>query len=167
MIVADVLEPRLGPLVTGLGYELLGIERQQSRRGLLLRLYIDAEQGISLADCEKVSKHVNDVLAVDELITGDYLLEVSSPGLDRLLFKPAHFQKFVGANAQLKLRIPRHGQRNLHGRIVAADATQVQLNQADEVISLEYQAIERARLSPEWIQATPAKPGRQQRKQSG
>lgn len=166
MIVADVLEPKLAPTVTGLGYELVGIERQQSRRGTLLRVYIDANAGISLGDCEKVSKHLGDLLAVDNLMAGEYFLEVSSPGVDRLLFKPAHFQKFIGSQVQVRLRVPRAGQRNFLGLIAEADANTVRLGCGDEVYSIDFASIERARLVPTW-NLVAAKPGRTQRKKSG
>jgi ribosome maturation factor RimP len=92
LIAIDALEPVINPTVSGLGYELLGIERQRLPRGLLLRLYIDRPEGISLDDCERVSKQVRDLLAAENAVRDDYLLEVSSPGLDRPLFKLEHYR---------------------------------------------------------------------------
>lgn len=96
--------------LAGMGYELVDIERAQNG---LLRVYIDAPAGISLDDCEKVSRQLSHVLAVEDI---DYArLEVSSPGLDRPLKKPADFERFVGAEVSLRLRRALGGRRNFEG----------------------------------------------------
>lgn len=86
MIAGDTLENILAPTVAGLGYELWGIERQRSARGLLLRIYIEHPDGITIEDCERVSRQVYDQLEAESLMGEDTLLEISSPGMDRLLF---------------------------------------------------------------------------------
>src|SRR5690606_37206573 len=93
----------LSPTVASLGLELLGVEYLPSPGGALLRLYIDRPgadaadegQGVGIEDCEAVSREVSAQLDVEDPITGNYTLEVSSPGVDRLLFTPAHFQRVL------------------------------------------------------------------------
>src|SRR5580765_4696172 len=99
--------------VTGLGYELVDVEA--SPRGRLLRVYIDTPVGISVDDCTLISNHLTRLFAVENV---DYdRLEVSSPGLDRILKKAADFERFAGENVQLKLRLPVGNQRNFSGTL--------------------------------------------------
>ena len=86
----------LEPTVAGLGYELLGIEHQRSSGSQLIRLFIDQEGGITVDDCERVSRQVSDVVDVEGAVSGEYTLEVSSPGLDRPLFTLQQHTRFIG-----------------------------------------------------------------------
>ena len=90
------LDNLLRPVIADLGYVCWGIEYQRQGRGALLRVYIDSEAGIDLEDCEQVSRRLSGILDVEDPIAGEYLLEVSSPGLDRLLFTRAHYEQFIG-----------------------------------------------------------------------
>jgi len=85
------IQALLEPTVEALGYELWGLEYLSQGRHSTLRLYIESEQGISIDDCAAVSEQVSSVLDVEDPITGEYTLEVSSPGMDRLLFKPDQY----------------------------------------------------------------------------
>jgi ribosome maturation factor RimP len=109
------LQQLLAPVVSALGYELLGIERNQSGRHCLLRVYIDQDIGITIEDCEKVSHQVSGVLDVEDPIKGAYTLEVSSPGLDRPLFTRAHFERFVGHDIKVRLHKPLNNRRIFTG----------------------------------------------------
>jgi ribosome maturation factor RimP len=111
------LEELLMPAVSALGYELLGVERIQNGRRGLLRVYIDQESGISVEDCEKVSHQVSGVLDVEDPIKSAYTLEVSSPGLDRPLFKRAHFEKFIGHDIKVRLSKPLNNRRVFNGTL--------------------------------------------------
>ena len=164
LVVEDALESVVGPTITGLGYELLGIDRQRLPRGLLLRLYIDGPDGITLADCEKVSKQVRDLLEAEQALRDDYLLEISSPGLDRPLFKVEHYQRQRGALVLLRLRIPQDGRRRLQGILVEVDERAVVLELADARLSIPFNAIERARVVPVWPEKNPPKRNAQRRK---
>ena len=96
----------LEPGIRSMGYELVGIEYQTGGKGGgLLRVYIDSEQGISADDCQKVSYQVSGVLDVEDPIPGHYTLEVSSPGLDRLLFRAEDFDRFAGQLIKLVSRL--------------------------------------------------------------
>ena len=84
------------PVVTSLGYELVGVEFLMQGHSGLLRVYIDDEDGIQVNDCQRVSHQLSGVLDVEDVIKGKYQLEVSSPGLDRPLFTAEHFERFQG-----------------------------------------------------------------------
>ena len=113
--VPEKLQDLIESVVSSLGYELVGVEYLTQGRGGLLRVYIDSEDGINLDDCSRVSHQLSGVLDVEDVIRGQYQLEVSSPGLDRPLFSLAHFERFVGQQVKLKLAVPIHGQRKFRG----------------------------------------------------
>ena len=150
MVVKDALTGALAPTVEGLGYELLGVERQSSAGGTRVRLYIDSDDGIGVEDCEKVSRQVSDVLDVEQTIAGEYTLEVSSPGLDRPLFTPEQYRAQIGAEVKMRLRTLVNGRRNLSGKLVGATEDLVTINIGEEQIDVPYNVVERARLVPQW-----------------
>ncbi|MDR2000841.1 MAG: ribosome maturation factor RimP [Zoogloeaceae bacterium] len=133
--------------VTGLGYELVDFET--SPRARLLRVFIDRlpEKGsVDIDDCSAVSNHLSRLFTVENV---DYdRLEVSSPGLDRPLKKPADWQRFAGQEVQFKLRVPIGNQRNFAGRIVGLQdgAAVVAVEGAERAFPLD--GIEKARLVP-------------------
>lgn len=138
------LQHLLETTVAGLGYELVDLER--SGKGRMLRVFIDRPQGISVEDCAKVSQHLSRVLTVENV---DYdRLEVSSPGLDRLLKKERDFVRFAGQRARIKLRVPMDGQRNFEGVLRETKAGTVQLEVDGRILSLELGNLEKARLVP-------------------
>lgn len=130
--------------VSGMGYELVGVERPS--RGGLLRIYIDKPGGITLDDCAGVSRQVSRVLAVENVRYDR--LEVSSPGLDRLLKGERDFARFAGQKARVKMRLPVDGQRNFVGVVREAGAGCLQLEVDGRVLSLELGNVETARLVP-------------------
>ncbi len=144
------LEERLEPAVVGLGYELLCVELQGTGNDAVLRIYIDAPAGIGIKDCEAVSRELSALLDVDDPIDTAYRLEVSSPGFDRPLVKPEHFQAYLGREAKVKLRSPVQGQRNFKGCIAACDDNRLNLEVDDECFEFPLADIERARLVPDF-----------------
>lgn len=139
----------LEPALQTLGYELWHLEWIGVGSGRVLRIYIDRDEGIDVDDCEKVSREVSAILDVEEPIQGRYNLEVSSPGLDRHLVRPAHFQRFVGQLARLKLALPKNGRRSFRGAIARADDTDMAIITDEGELPLKYEEIESARLVPE------------------
>lgn len=136
--------------VTPLGYELLGVEfLSRPRAGHLLRIYIDSAGGVGLADCEKVSHQVSGVLDVEDPIAGEYALEVSSPGFDRPLFDAAHFARFAGDTARVKLDTALNGRSNFKGVILQVDGDEVVMQVDGEPVRLPLARIASARLVPE------------------
>ena len=149
--VAENLTNLIEPVVTGLGYELLGIEYISQGRHSVLRLYIDSEQGILLGDCEQVSRQVSGVMDVEEPLKGQYVLEVSSPGLDRPLFKAEHYIRQIGHVVRVRLRRPQGNTRRFRGVLVEADKESILLRNAEtgQETRLVYDDIDKANLDPE------------------
>jgi ribosome maturation factor RimP len=134
-----------------MGYELVGVEFQTGGKGGgLLRVYIDSEAGISAEDCRQVSYQVSGVLDVEDPIPGHYTLEISSPGLDRLLFRQRDFERFAGKLIKLRTAYPIEGQRKFKGRLIGMQGENVVFEQDDMEISLPFDQIEQARLVPEY-----------------
>jgi len=145
--IGDMLEPG----ISSMGYELVGIEFQTGGKGGgLLRVYIDSAQGITADDCQKVSYQVSGVLDVEDPIPGHYTLEISSPGLDRLLFRPRDFERFAGHLIRLRTAYPIEGQRKFKGRLKGMQGNNVVFEQDDMEISLPFDQIDMARLVPEY-----------------
>lgn len=136
--------------VDALCYELVGVEYlSQSRSGHLLRIYIDSEQGVGLEDCERVSHQVSGVLEVEDPISGEYALEVSSPGLDRPLFERSHFEQFAGQRARVKMNSVLDGRSNYRGVILEIDGEDLMMRVEGESVRLPLAQISAARLVPE------------------
>lgn len=138
------LEGTLDRVLEGLGYEL--VELEHGRAGGLMRVFIDRPQGITLDDCERVSNHLTRLFAVEGV---DYSrLEVSSPGLDRLLRKDSDFERFAGQRVSVKLRVPREGQRNFQGVLRGLVGRAIALELDDAVLELPLESVTRVRLVP-------------------
>lgn len=133
--------------VTQLGYELVDLEL--SNRGKLIRLFIDKPEGVNIDDCVLVSNQLGNLLAVENDIDYDRL-EVSSPGMDRVLKKNADFVRFIGERAQVKLRVPIDGRKNFVGilRGLEQDGLLIECEGAVQKIALTN--IDKARLHPEF-----------------
>jgi ribosome maturation factor RimP len=141
----------LEPAVEALGYRLAGVEyRSGGPGGALLRVYIDSERGITVDDCERVSYQVSGLLDVNDPIAGHYTLEVSSPGLDRLLFRRADYERFVGSLVKVRLAVPHAGRRKFQGRLLRVEERNVVVEQDGEEVALALEQIEQARLVPEY-----------------
>ena len=91
----------------------------------IVRVFIDKPQGVTHDDCSEVSTHLGTILDVEDFIHASYTLEVSSPGLERGLYKRADYERFAGSNARMKTRQPIGGQRNFRGRLVALEGDEV------------------------------------------
>lgn len=118
----------LAPSVEDLGYELVGIEYIRAGKHSTLRVYIDQDKGILVDDCAAVSRQVSAIMDVEDPITNEYTLEVSSPGLNRPLFKAEHYQTFAGEEVKIQLRMPIQNRRRWKGVIVSAEDEIICLN---------------------------------------
>ncbi|MGR3808717.1 ribosome maturation factor RimP [Pasteurella testudinis] len=125
------LEQKIQELVQGsieaLDCELVGIECQRSGRFLTVRVYIDKDGGVSVDDCADVSREVSALMDVEDLIADKYNLEVSSPGLDRPLFTLAHYQRFVGQEIAVHLRVPVLDRRKWSGKLDSVEGDMITL----------------------------------------
>ena len=138
----------LEPAVERLGYELSDIEVKLGGREGIVRLFIDKADGVGLEDCEAVSRQVSALLDVEDPLPGHYVLEVSSPGLDRRLTKVEHFQRFMGEDIRVKMRFPIGGRRNYRGALKAVDEENIEVEVDGESHRLPMATIESARLIP-------------------
>ena len=144
------------PLLANLGYELADLEMSAGHGSGMLRVFIDRATGVGIEDCELVSREISALLDVHDPIPTAYRLEVSTPGLDRVLRTPAHFERFVGQQAEIELAAPRDGRRRFTGRLARMDAAGIELTVDGTAVPLAFGDIFRARLVPEW----PDKPGK-------
>ena len=141
----------IGRTVTGMGYELVGVEYQgRGGSGALLRVYIDSVDGITVNDCADVSHQLSGVLDVEDPIQGEYDLEVSSPGLDRPLFSREHYERFAGSRIKVKLRIKLDGRRRFEGILMGVEDDAVLVEGEEGLFRLPLSRIEKARLIPEF-----------------
>ncbi len=147
----------LSPTVEALGLELLGAEYLPAPGSATLRLYIDvpaSEQEsrlVNIEDCEAVSREVSAQLDVEDPITGNYTLEVSSPGVDRPLFTLGQFARHLGESAKVVLRLPQDGRRRLQGAILRIEGENIvfQVDNGEMVVAFEN--IDKARVMPDWV----------------
>lgn len=143
------LEDILRPVVEGLGYEFWGIEFRSHGHHSKLRVFIDdAENGIAIDDCEKVSRQVSGVMDVEDPIQTEYTLEVSSPGMDRPLFRLEQYEAFIGHKVQIKLRMAFEGRRKFLGLIKGVEGDEVVVVVDDHEYLLPFDSIEKANIVP-------------------
>ena len=138
------------PVVEGMGFELIEIEHFPNPKHGVLRLYIDKEGGVLIEDCSAVSRQISALIDVEDPVRGQFNLEVSSPGLDRPLRRVKDFQRFTGSKVKLKTAVPMDGQRNFSGRLLEANEDAVVIETDTEELSLPMNAIEKARVVPEY-----------------
>src|ERR671910_2939484 len=152
-MLRDQLRELLAPVVAGVGYQLWELEYMPRSGGGLLRLYIDSaadsSMGIGLDDCERVSRVVSETLDAADPIPGHYTLEVSSPGLDRVLRTREHFERFAGERVRLEMMQPIEGRKRFAGRLLGVGESDITLELESGRISLPIEDIHRARLAPD------------------
>jgi ribosome maturation factor RimP len=148
-VLRERLTALLEPVIADLGYELLLLEFSPNKSSAMLRLFIDGADGINLDDCAKVSREVAATLDVEDPIKQSYQLEVSSPGMDRPLVKPEHFQRFRGELVRIETLAPMAGnRRRFRGTLLEATEHDVTVQMPDGAVTLAFAEIERARLVP-------------------
>jgi ribosome maturation factor RimP len=136
------------PVLARLGFELVELEYAAGRSQAVVRLFIDKAAGISVDDCELVSREVAALLDVDDPIPTAYTLEVSSPGFDRVLRTPAHFERFVGERVFVEMKAPRGGRKRYTGLLQAVTAAGIELEVDKQTVGVPFEEIAKARLAP-------------------
>lgn len=138
------------PLLEQLGFELVDVEWTSGGRDGVLRFYIDfpASVGghIGIDDCERASRELSALLDVDDPVPGQYSLEVSSPGFDRVLRKPAHYGRFIGAKVRVELLQARDGRRRYTGTLTDVGSEDIELEVEGNLVRLPFTAIGKSRL---------------------
>jgi ribosome maturation factor RimP len=168
-VLRDELAALLEPVIRALGYELWELEYGARPGGALLRIYIDrprqgtgvaseaapadleSESGIAVEDCARVSHAVSEVMDKEDPVAGEYTLEVSSPGLDRVLRTRAHFERFVGEQARVEMRAPIGGRKRYLGRLLKVEGGNILLDAGADggEVTLPVDGVHKARLVPE------------------
>ena len=132
--------------VTGLGYQLWGYEYRPHSESALLRIFIEKNNGISIDDCATVSRQMGAVLDVENIIPVAYILEVSSPGMDRVLFTPEQYQDYLGETIKIRTRTPIAERRNFKGSLLETNDTVVTIKVDNQEFKIPFDSIDRARL---------------------
>lgn len=140
----------VNPLLESMGLELLEIQFRREGHGWVLRLFLDSAEGVSLDQCAQVSRELSDYLDVEDLIEHAYNLEVSSPGLERTLYKLDDFVRFSGRKARVKLREPSGGQKVFIGIISKVQSDRIELmDEEGQIMDFLYEQVKKARLTIE------------------
>jgi ribosome maturation factor RimP len=144
----DRLIALLEPVLAESGYELVEVEFIPGRGGGTLRVYIDGPDGIDVEDCAAASHLISELLDAADPFPAAYSLEVSSPGLDRILRKAEHFARFVDNRVKVELVAPRAGRKRYTGVLRRADAESIELEVDNFSVSIKLAEVARARLAP-------------------
>ena len=140
------LDSLIRSTVTGLGYEVWGYEYRPQTESALLRIFIESSKGVTVEDCSIVSRQIGAVLDVDDLIPVAYILEVSSPGIDRVLFDPDQYERYMGEQVKIRTRFPVDGRRNFKGKMVEVTDEGVILEIDNLDYEIPFEVVDRARV---------------------
>jgi len=144
--LAGIIAPALEPL----SVQLWGIEFASAGTRMVVRIYIDAEGGVSIASCAKVSRSLGAVFDAEDALPGAYVLEVSSPGLERRFFSAAQMAAFVGQVVDVRLHEPQDGRRHLRGALAAVSGDDISIDEAGKVTSVAFARLKSAHLVHEF-----------------
>ena len=142
------LEDLLAPTVEAMGFSLWGIEYTQRNRRGNLWVFIDSKNGITVDDCAQVSDQIEAVLDVENVLPGELRIQVSSPGMDRVLFKPEQFEAYVGEVIDVRLLWPKVGRSHIRGRLRSSDTERFSVDLDEGQLELGFDQVRRARVVP-------------------
>jgi ribosome maturation factor RimP len=145
------LQELIEPVVLGLGYSYVGLQLFPQGKHSLIRLYIDKKPGgVTIDDCSLVTRQVMALLDIEAPDVAQYTLEVSSPGVDRILFTPEQFRDYLGSKISVHLNVSMNGQRNFKGILKDVQSSVICIESNGVEIPLSFTDIHEARLLPEW-----------------
>lgn len=146
--IDPALHERLVAIISSMGYELVGCELLPQGRQTLFRLYLDSPKGVTIDDCSLVSRQVSAMMDVEDPIQGQYVLEVSSPGVDRPLFEIEHYRKYVGKRIKVRLLVPVDGRRQYKGILerVEGDDIYILVDTLGQSVKLPFSIVEKGNL---------------------
>ena len=142
------LEELIRPTVEGLGFQVWGVDYNTYKNRASLCIYIDSTNGITADDCAQVSNQIEGVLDVEAAVPENCTLQVSSPGLDRILFRPEQFVEWIGTELDVKLLWPTHGRSRVRGKLTSCDDIYFNMEVEQEEYKMEYAQVSRARVIP-------------------
>ena len=140
--ITDIIKPT----IVSMGYELWGLSIGQQNNSLKFTLYIDSKNGINIDDCVKVSNQVSHILDIDDEFNAEYILEVSSPGFDRVLITQDHFEKYINEKVKMKLKWLVQNRKNIKGLITSVTSEYVVISDDKDSYEIKYDSIDSARL---------------------
>ena len=140
--ITDIIKPT----IVSMGYELWGLSVGQQNNSLKFTLYIDSKNGINIDDCVKVSNQVSHILDIDDKFNAEYILEVSSPGFDRVLITQDHFEKYINEKVKMKLKWLVQNRKNIKGLITSVTSEHVVISDDKDNYEIKYDSIDSARL---------------------
>jgi ribosome maturation factor RimP len=143
---SDGLEALFAPIVQGLGFDLWGVQLRSSENHAHVKIFIDHDDGITVENCSDVSHQISGIMDVEDPISVAYTLEVSSPGLDRLLMKREHFEKYVGMEIKVRLGWAVQERRNFLGILTKLDEENIIMTVDGELVEFPLNAVKRANL---------------------
>ena len=144
----EMIKEMLEPAVNAVGMELWGVEFLSQGRHSILRVYIDSDNSVTIDNCEAASHQVSGVLDVEDPISGEYNLEVSSPGMDRPLFTFDQFSRYVGELIKVRLQMAVDGMRNFTGKLVQAENDSLTFEVESQQLTVSINQIDKANLVP-------------------
>jgi len=148
LIKRHQIELIIEPTIEALGFKLWGLEYRSQGRHTLLRVFIDSETGVSIDDCAQVSRQLGGIFDVEDPISGEYTLEVSSPGIDRLLFSLEQYVPYIGEWIEIRLRTPSEGRRKYSGTLKNIEGEDVVVQADEHEFLLPFSAIDKAQIKP-------------------
>lgn len=140
------LETLTIPVVQGLGLTLWGIEYIPHGRKTLLRIFIDGEDGVTVDQCAMISRQLSPALEVEETLPGAFILEVSSPGLERIFFHPEQLQDYQGQTVHARLKEPMDGRKSFQGVLKRIQGDRIFLGEAGEDVTVQWEQIKKINL---------------------
>ncbi len=150
MAKIEKLNEMLSPAVEALGFEFIGLEYVGQGKHSILRIYIDHENGINVEDCASVSHQVSGILEIEDPITSQYNLEVSSPGMERPLFTLAHYLPYVGRVVNLRCHVGVDNRRKFKGQLTAINDDKLTILIDGQDFIVDFQDIDKANLVAEF-----------------
>ena len=149
--IEEMVEKLVKPEIEEAGFELYDVEYAKEGKDLFLRIFIDNEKGIDLNDCEKVNNAISDILDEANYIKEQYFLEVSSPGIERVLKKDKHLQQNIGKEIEIKLfKKDENGKKEYIGILEKFDDNNITVNIGDNVINIERKDIAHIKTIYNW-----------------
>lgn len=148
--IEEKVQELLEPIIKNLDYDLYDIEYTKDGKDFFLKIYIDNNKGISLEDCEKVSNAINDILDKEDFIKEQYFLEVSSPGIERILKKDKHLEKNIGVEVIIKFFKQYKNKKQLEGKLEKFDKNYIYIKTKEQVLTLDRKNIAQIKTVYNW-----------------